>query len=104
MKLSKHSMYTIFVHLVSPAGELVAQQDRPPLLPSSLWVPGERVIDQHTLVLPADLLKADYQVCVGLYHWSDFKRVPVVDPGNAEETDDLVIVGGVPLGSDRADE
>jgi hypothetical protein len=94
--------YTVFVHIVSPTGKLVAQQDRPPLLPSSLWVPGERVIDEHTLVLPADLPEADYQVCVGLYHWSNFERVPVVNSGYAEEKDNLVIVGDIHLSSDQA--
>jgi hypothetical protein len=98
------SDYTVFVHLVSPEGELVAQHDSPPLLPSSLWIPGNQVIDTHTLALPPGLPQADYQVCVGLYYWTEpNERIPIVVPGNAETANNTLIISDVSSGSDQAD-
>ncbi len=92
--------YTVFVHLMSPEGELVAQHDGPPLLPSSLWIPGSRVIDTHTLALAPDLPLADYQIHVGLYHWTDpGERVPIVAPGNAIEMSNTLAIGDISLGT-----
>lgn len=98
------SDYTVFVHLISPEGELVAQHDGSPLLPSSLWIPGNQVIDKHALALSPDLPQADYQIYVGLYYWTDpSERIPIVTPGNAEATNNALIIGNVSLGSDQAD-
>ena len=71
--------YTAFVHLVSSTGELVAQHDSPPRLPTSLWLPGVPVVDGHALMLPPDLPPGDYAIRVGLYHWPDLERVPILE-------------------------
>jgi len=89
--------YTVFVHLVSPEGKLVAQHDGSPLLPTSLWIQGRRVIDMHTLALPASLPPGDYQIRVGLYHWPELERVPIVLSGDLDEIDNTLILGYVPL-------
>ncbi len=62
--------YTAFVHLVGPDGSLVAQQDKPPLdglLPTSTWVPGQRVADEFVVTLPADATPGDYRLVTGFY-------------------------------------
>lgn len=62
--------YTTFVHVVNSAGELVAQQDQPPLAgfaPTHTWQPGQRIIDAITLSLPTDLPPDQYTVRLGLY-------------------------------------
>jgi len=84
--------YTAFVHLVSSAGELVAQHDSPPNLSTSLWLPGVPVADTHTLTLPAELPPGDYEVRLGLYHWPDLERVPVVVPGCRNASDDALLL------------
>ena len=60
------SDYTVFVHLLDSAGQLVGQADAPPAggaYPTSLWEPGEIIIDRRQL--PAGL---QYDtVSVGLY-------------------------------------
>lgn len=63
--------WTVFVHLVNPAGELVAQGDGPPLkgeYPTSWWRAGERLADRHTAPLPAGISDlSGYTVHVGFY-------------------------------------
>lgn len=85
--------YTTFVHLVNGAGEIVAQQDQPPLAgfaPTHTWQPGQRIIDAVTLSLPAALTPGQYAVRVGLY--AGESRLPVrqgdVDVG------DFAVIGG----------
>jgi hypothetical protein len=60
--------YTAFVHLLDEAGRLVAQQDRPPAgYPTSVWRPGEVVVDPFTIELPTDLPPDTYYLQTGFY-------------------------------------
>jgi hypothetical protein len=75
--------YTTFVHLRNAAGETVAQQDQPPLAgayPTSLWEPGEIIVDEIALLLPPGLPPGEYSLVVGLYDFNTFQRLTV--PGN----------------------
>jgi hypothetical protein len=62
--------YTVFIHLVSPkSGQVIAQVDEQPQhkgYPTSLWVKGEVVRDEHELTLP-ELEPGAYELRVGLY-------------------------------------
>lgn len=85
--------YTTFVHVVNRAGEIVAQQDQPPLAgfaPTRTWQPGQRITDAITLSLPADLPPDQYSVRVGLY--AGESRLSV-SQGDAA-VGDFVVVGG----------
>ena len=47
--------YTAYVHALDSAGQLLAQQDRPPAgYPTSDWQPGEIVMDTFVIDLPPD--------------------------------------------------
>ncbi len=73
--------YTVFVHLVNAAGQLVAQHDGPPAngeLPTTVWLAGEIIADTHTLPLPADLPAGVYTLRVGLYDPATGQRLPIV--------------------------
>jgi hypothetical protein len=62
--------YTTFIHLVNANGDKIAQSDHQPggaYYPTSLWKPGETLVDRHTLALPADLGPGPYTIVVGLY-------------------------------------
>jgi hypothetical protein len=62
--------YTVFVHLMSADGRLVAQHDGPPLggtLPTSDWDKGDTVYDQIDLALPKDVAAGDYSLVLGMY-------------------------------------
>ncbi len=72
--------YTVFVHLIDPrSGAILAQVDEMPVrgtYPTSLWVAGEVVRDEHTLTLPA-LASGSYSLRVGLYLKETGRRLPV---------------------------
>jgi hypothetical protein len=87
--------WTVFVHLLDSAGNLVTQQDSQPRAgryPTSVWDQGEVVEDLHDLVLPPDLAEGDYQVVVGLYTVADGVRLPVLDSQGNSTGDTLPLV------------
>ena len=60
---------------------MVAQMDKPPLqgfLPTSTWYPGQRVVDDFTLTLPADAVPGTYTLYTGFYDPVTMTRLPVV--------------------------
>ena len=72
--------YQVFVHLLNPAEEKLAQRDGQPvqwLRPTSTWQPGEEIIDRYGLILPRDLPGGSYTVAVGLYDPVSGQRLPV---------------------------
>lgn len=71
--------YSVFVHLDSAAGTLVAQHDGIPvagLRPTNTWHPGETVDDHHALELPPDVPAGDYRLDVGLYQGQQRLSLP----------------------------
>jgi hypothetical protein len=86
--------YTVFVHLVASggSGEALAQGDAPPISgrwPTSLWRPGVRLSDEHTIVLPADLAPGEFEILVGLYNPITGVRMPLAGSGDALRIGDL---------------
>jgi hypothetical protein len=70
--------YRVFVHLRGANGSPIAQSDTVPAQwqrPTSGWVPGEFIVDPHTLTLPADAASGTYSLVVGLYKPSDGTRL-----------------------------
>ncbi len=75
--------YTIFVHLLDPEGNLIAQHDAGPWwqvpLPTSTWLSGEHLLDQHRLTLPDTLNRNKaYHLRLGVYYWQTSKRLPTI--------------------------
>lgn len=80
--------YTIFVHLVDPDDEtqVLAQDDGPPLdgrWPTSLWLPGVVLDDEHIIPLPPDLSAGTYRLLVGLYDPHTGVRLSLAGGGDA---------------------
>ena len=74
--------YSVFVHLLGPAGQRLAQDDGPPLhglqaMPH--WLEGELLPDRRSLKLPGDLQPGQYRLEVGLYGLEDGDRLPIGD-------------------------
>jgi hypothetical protein len=70
--------YTVFAHLVSPAGELLAQQDQQPAqgrYPTGIWGPGELVSDTLHISLPAGLSGKTACLRLGLYDPATLRRL-----------------------------
>jgi hypothetical protein len=62
--------YQIFTHLVGSDGSLIAQADHiagADSYPTSLWHPGNLVLNQFEMKIPAGTLPGEYHVSVGLY-------------------------------------
>jgi hypothetical protein len=70
----------VFVHLVTDDGEIIAQSDMIPAnwdRPMSGWVPGELIIDQHTLAPSTAEQKDELQLHIGIYNPRTFQRIAV---------------------------
>lgn len=91
--------YSVFVHLVGPDGQTVAQHDGQPwwdvAMPTSTWQPGEKLLDRHTLQLPPNLPPGDYTLRAGVYYWETLERLPVLE--NGQPVNNFVELGTVSL-------
>lgn len=66
--------YSSFVHLRLPDGRRIAQSDHLPggsFYPTSLWRPGELLLDQHRLQVPEDAPSGPYELVAGMYELVD---------------------------------
>lgn len=73
--------YTVFVHLLDDQGNLVAGNDAQPRsgrYPTTIWTPGELILDSHTLTTPTDLPPGSYRLAVGLYFQPSGERLPLI--------------------------
>jgi len=74
--------YKVFVHLLDGEGQLLAQRDSEPVggsRPTTTWILGEVVTDNHGVLLPEDLPPGDYHLVVGIYDPSTGERSSVLD-------------------------
>jgi 4-amino-4-deoxy-L-arabinose transferase-like glycosyltransferase len=63
--------YTVFLQLLDPTGQVVAQIDAQPqngAAATVTWLPGEVITDPYSLPLPSDLPPGEYQLITGLYN------------------------------------
>lgn len=89
--------YAVFVHLVGPDGEIVAQRDQPPAgggRPTTSWLPGEIVADAYNLTVPAGAEPGLYRLRLGLYDPASGRRLPV-RPADGPAGDHLFLPQGV---------
>ncbi len=66
--------YKVFLQLLNGAGALVAQRDSEPVggsAPATAWQPGDVIVDNHGLLIPADLPAGAYRLIAGLYDIDD---------------------------------
>jgi hypothetical protein len=87
--------FTSFVHIVDAAGEIVAQSDAQPRqgqYPTSIWQPGEVVVDDRSITVPP----GEYRIYLGWYRTDTLERLPLTsETGSA--TDDRTLLGVVTL-------
>ena len=78
----------MFIHLTTPQGGIVSQIDASPLggvNPTSQWQVGETIVDPYQLSIPPTTLPGDYQLRIGFYDPDTQVRLPILEPGRAEQ-------------------
>jgi hypothetical protein len=89
-----HDDYTVFVHVIGPTGELIAQHDDQPrqgAYPTSHWAKGEVISDGHVLNLPSTLSRGPYVLRVGMYQPATMQRLPAYQEGKRLPGDTVVL-------------
>ena len=74
--------YTVFVHLLDPAGAIRGQGDGPPaagFYPTTAWDSGEVIVDEHVVAVDPDAPPGIYQLVVGLYELSTGVRLSTLE-------------------------
>jgi hypothetical protein len=73
--------YSVSVKLLDVDGMVLAQQDSAlyQAWQPELWLPGERIADQHELKIPSDTPLGRYQLQVSLYRPADLSRLFTLD-------------------------
>jgi hypothetical protein len=77
--------YHMFLQVLDANNQLVGQADAQPLVPTSLWLPGERFNSHHPILFPeyfnaeaplrAVLPPGNYRVIVGVYDFDTMERL-----------------------------
>jgi serine/threonine protein kinase len=92
--------YVVFVHVLDPTERLVAQQDVPPAISSTEWIPGTEVADSHPVLIPKDAVAGRLQLRVGLYPDGEpGHRLKVTDPGLATVVSDSILIAQIEVKS-----
>jgi len=90
--------YTVFCHVLSASGELVAQQDGPPIYgvrPAPSWRAGEIIEDSHEIFLDGDLAPGEYELSVGMYDAETLERLAAYDAAGHRLPEDRIVVGSL---------
>jgi hypothetical protein len=70
--------YSSYVHLVDPSGKPIAKHDHRPggvYYPTTLWKPGEVLLDRHILSIPLGIAPGSYSIRIGLYAWPSMEQL-----------------------------
>jgi 4-amino-4-deoxy-L-arabinose transferase-like glycosyltransferase len=94
--------YTVFTHLLDAAEQVRGQKDNPPVrgtYPTTLWVPGEVIVDEYEIVVAASAAPGPHVIEVGMYDPVTMARLPVLDPTGT--LGDRVLLGRVQVVAER---
>ena len=94
--------YQVFVHLMGPDGQSIAQGDKSPLdgdWPTSAWEPGQTFADRYTLAIPEGTPPGRYTLWAGMYRLADLTRLPLSGAG-FQAQDNALFLGEVVVGND----
>ena len=68
--------YKVFVHVLDASDRIVAQIDREPggeLVPTTIWQPGQIIIDRYGVLIPPEAAPGRYRIAVGLYGFDNVR-------------------------------
>lgn len=86
--------YTVFIHVVAADGRIATQRDSQAgggFRPTSSWVVGKVVTDNHALYLGPDAPPGEYRVVLGLYDPKTGQRVMLLDEDDQVQGDSLLL-------------
>ena len=90
--------YVVFIHLIAPNGNLVAQQDVEPISSTTTWVPGVETVDPHQITIPTGQPAGLYQLRAGMYpQGQPGYRLPVVDAGLTTVDSDSILIAEIEI-------
>jgi hypothetical protein len=68
--------YKVFVHLLGADNRIVSQVDREPgggLVPTTIWQPGQTIVDRYGVAIPSNAAPGRYRIAVGLYGFDNVR-------------------------------
>jgi len=74
--------YAVFTHLIDVSDAIHGQHDGIPAggkRPTTGWVRGEVIVDQHVIVVDPETAPGEYRLTVGLYDPNTWARLPILD-------------------------
>ncbi len=86
--------YIVFVHLVDQNGTEIAGYEKEPRggkLPTSAWMPGQRIVDAIQIPLPDQVPAGKYRLQVGLYDATTMKRLQTLNASGGVNGDQMTI-------------
>lgn len=90
----------VFVHLVDPAGAVIAQVDAVPVQwqrPTSSWRAGEVITDNYQISVPPNTVGGEHMLYVGLYDPVTLVRWTASDTGGRPLVDGRLPVGSITI-------
>jgi len=92
--------YTVFTHLLGPDGQLWGQLDSIPqsgTRPTTIWLPGETIVDHDEIPLRPGAPQGDYVLAVGLYDFQTGERLPVFRGRGQYLAENRIVIEGLSL-------
>jgi hypothetical protein len=89
------NLYTVFAHLETLNGQVIAQIDSQPQgggMPTASWATGQVIDDPYTLRIPAELPPGAYRIVVGMYNPLDGTHLRDTRTGEGKVVLDPAIV------------
>jgi hypothetical protein len=87
--------YSVFTHLLGPSSQVIGQKDGVPqdgAYPTTLWQPGEVVVDRYSFLVNPDVPPGSYPLEIGMYRPETGVRLPVLDAGGQAVPDDRILL------------
>jgi hypothetical protein len=87
--------YKVFVHFQDEGQTTMwAQHDGDPvegLTPTTRWLPGEMIADEHALLLPLEAPPGRYKLFVGMYEWETVRNLTILTPEAASPNNRILL-------------
>jgi hypothetical protein len=87
--------YSVFTHLLGPSNQIIGQKDGIPqdgTYPTTLWQPGEVVVDRYSFLVNPDVPTGSYLPEIGMYRPETGVRLPVLDADGQPVPDDRILL------------